>query len=68
MSDHRFKLGQQVRIRRAFSERVDAGAYEVVRLLPEDGAGEFQYRVVGPDRVERAVLESQLRTVSDRAL
>ena len=60
MSDHRFKLGQLVRMSRGFSDRTGAGIYEVLRLLPGSVDGELHYRVRGPDKIERAVGESQL--------
>ena len=60
MADHRFKLGQHVRLSRSFPDRTGSGPYEIIRLLPESADGELHYRVKGPDKVERAVAESQL--------
>jgi len=60
MSDHRFRLGQLVRVSRGFSDRTGAGIYEVLRLLPGITDGELRYRVKGPDKIERSVGESQL--------
>ncbi|MDB5590408.1 hypothetical protein [Enterovirga sp.] len=59
MSVHRFKLGQIVRVTRSFPDRTSQGAYEITRLLPEAVDGEPQYRVRGPDKIERVVPESQ---------
>jgi hypothetical protein len=59
MSEHLFKLGQNVRISRSFPDRTSQGNYEIIRLLPESVDGEPQYRVRGPDKVERAVGETQ---------
>lgn len=60
MSEHQFKLGQNVRINRSFPDRSSQGQYEIIRILPESVDGEPHYRVRGPDKVERAVGESQL--------
>ena len=63
MSDHQFKIGQTVTMRRPFPDRTGSGTFEVVRLLPESVDGELHYRIRGADRVERAVGESQLAKV-----
>ncbi len=60
MPDHRFKLGQHVRLTRSFADRSSSGPYEIIRLLPESVDGEFHYRIKGSDKIERAVAESQL--------
>ena len=60
MADHRFKLGQNVRLTRSFPDRTGAGSYEIIRLLPEGVDGEPSYRIRGADKVERAVTEGQL--------
>lgn len=60
MADHLFKLGQLVSVNRPFPDRTSSGLFEIVRLLPESVDGELHYRVRGPDRIERAVGESQL--------
>jgi hypothetical protein len=57
---HRFKLGQLVRLSHGMPDRTGAGMYEIVRLMPESADGELHYRVRGPDKIERAVRESQL--------
>ena len=60
MADHRYRLGQLVRLTRSFPDRTSSGPYEIIRLLPETPDGEPHYRVKGSDKVERAVGESQL--------
>jgi hypothetical protein len=60
MSDHRFKLGQHVRLSHGLPARSVSGMFEIVRLMPETQDGELHYRIRGPDNVERAVRESQL--------
>ena len=60
MALHQFKPGQMARLRRAFPDRTGTGSYEILRLLPELPDGEPQYRVRGPDKIERVVTEGQL--------
>jgi len=60
MADHRFKLGQSVRVSRSFPDRTTQGPFEIIRLLPATVDGEPHYRVRGPDKIERAVGETQL--------
>lgn len=64
--EHRFKLGDQVRMTRSFPDRTGAGVYEIVRLLPQSVDGELHYRLKGVDKIERAVGESQISTLGDR--
>jgi hypothetical protein len=60
VADHRFKLGQHVRLSHGLPARAVSGMFEVIRLMPETQDGERHYRIKGPDNVERAVRESQL--------
>jgi hypothetical protein len=60
MPNHRFKPGQLVRTTRSFSDRTGAGVYEIMRVLPAPPNGDLHYRVRGPDKLERAVSETQL--------
>lgn len=60
MTDHLFKLGQMVALKRPLPDRTGFGKFEVIRLLPAAADGELQYRVRGPDKIERAVGESHL--------
>lgn len=66
MSQHRFKVGDHVRIARSFPDRTGSSVYEIVRLMPESPNGEFHYRLRGPDKIERAVAESELNDGRDR--
>ena len=60
MSQHRFRLGQQVRMMARYPDPAGSAVYEVVRLMPETANGEFHYRVRAPNGQERAASESQL--------
>ena len=60
MPNHRFKVGQRVRLSAASIDRGAAGVYKVLALLPES-KGEWQYRLqsaAGPQ--QRVAWESQL--------
>ena len=61
---HKFKLRQRVRLTRSayINNATDAGAYEVVRLMPEDQTGEPSYRIKSQMN-ERAVRESEIAPV-----
>ena len=62
---HRFKVQQLVRFNtsRSAAPRAGSDVYEVVRLLPEDQAGEPGYRIKsGP--IERAVREFEISAAS----
>jgi hypothetical protein len=60
MASHKFKVGDIVTIRPAFSRNVPGGTYEVIRQLPNDG-GEFQYQIKSLDEpYQRVVRESEL--------
>lgn len=57
---HRFRVGEQVFIRRRTGYSAAAGAYEVVRQMPSSPSG-FQYRVKSRlERTERVVEEKDL--------
>ena len=72
MAEHRFKVGDKVRIVRsasaggaeAFVSRItpynENAVWRVVRLLPSDGGGP-QYHVRAEDGAERSVHEAGLR-------
>jgi hypothetical protein len=59
--DHRFRLGQMVRLsRRSSYQSMAEGTYQVVRQLPY-GDGEYQYRIKSArEQHERVVKESEL--------
>jgi hypothetical protein len=60
MPNHKFKVGQSVRLSAANQNRGIAGTYKVVALLPEE-RGEFQYRIQSPGMAQQRVAwESQL--------
>ena len=58
MIEHRYKIGDLVRVDRLDHKRL-GGIHEIVRLLPVLGEPQYQVRSCG-DRVDRAVRESQL--------
>lgn len=60
MATHRFKIGQQVRVKTGFPDQTGAGSYEIIRLMPETRDGEHHYRIKGKAGVERAVSEAQI--------
>ena len=64
MSEHRFHVGQLVRLTQRFPNPAGTAVYEVVRLMPATENGEPHYRVKGPSGPERAASESQLSSVS----
>jgi hypothetical protein len=60
MSDHKFRIGQRVRLSAPAINRGVAGIYSVVALLPEE-RGDRQYRVRHTvSAQQRVVWESQL--------
>jgi hypothetical protein len=61
---HKFKLRQRVRLTKSayINNTTDAGAYEVVRLMPADQTGEPSYRIKSHMN-ERAVRESEIAPV-----
>ncbi len=63
---HKFKIGQRVRqlgISYAGNKSIVDGVFEVVRLMPDDRAGEPTYRVRSAGG-ERAVREGELTLAS----
>jgi hypothetical protein len=61
MPEHKFRLGQKVRLNRGYPYRlVSDGAYEIVRRMP-DNDGEFSYRIKNAQEShERVVKESEI--------
>jgi hypothetical protein len=58
---HKFLLGQTVHFTGEAGSHHAAGDYEIVRQLPENTAGELQYRLRKmPDGPERVVREHQI--------
>ena len=64
LMSHKFKLRQRVRLTKSayINNTTDAGAYEVVRLMPPDQTGEPSYRIKSQLN-ERAVRESEIAPV-----
>ena len=60
MTEHRFTIGQLVRVKTRFLDRSGDGVYEVVRQLPAAPNGDFHYRIKGQNGQERAVSEADL--------
>ena len=59
-AEHRFGVGQRVRVRTRFLDRSGDGVYEVVRRLPATPNGDFHYRIKSANGQERAVAETEL--------
>ena len=60
-SMHKYSIGQTVHYSGEAGSHYASGDYEIVRLLPENTAGELQYRVrKAPDGQERVVREHQI--------
>src|SRR3979490_1937084 len=61
MPDHKFRLGQKVRLNRGYPYRlVSEGAYEIVRRMP-DSDGEYSYRIKNAGEAhERVAKESEI--------
>ena len=61
LQEHKYQIGQTVYFNsRPIGHMVANSTYEVVRLLPSDGA-DFQYRIKNPkEAFERVARESQL--------
>jgi hypothetical protein len=61
LKEHKFRIGQAVYFTsRPIGHMIANSTYEVVRLLPSDGA-DFQYRIKNPkEAFERVVRESQI--------
>lgn len=66
MANHKFKVGQSVRLSPGAFNRGIAGVYKVIALLPEE-RGDFQYRIQSPGgSQQRVAWESQLSAVDLR--
>jgi hypothetical protein len=50
-----YKLGDMVNLTTDFSDRPRIGPFEITRLMPPRDNKEEQYRVRGPDGLERAI-------------
>ena len=61
LKEHRFQIGQNVYFTSRLTGHMAANStYQVVRLLPSDGA-DYQYRIKNPNEAfERVARESQL--------
>lgn len=59
MAEHRYRIGEHVRVLHRYPDPASAAVYEVVRLMPETN-GEACYRVKANGGQERAASESQL--------
>jgi hypothetical protein len=63
--NHKFRVGQTVRlVRPGPGDRTSGGVYTVVRLLPESN-GEYGYRIKARDQLtERAVTEHDIAAMA----
>lgn len=68
MAEHRFRVGEQVRMAARYPDPAGNAIYEIVRLMPETPNGELHYRVKNPAGQERAAAESQLSDLESAAL
>lgn len=64
MSEHRYNVGQIVKVKTRFLDRSGDGVYEVVRRLPATPNGDFHYRIKSANGQERAVAETELTLAS----
>ena len=62
MAQHRFQVGQLVRLMHRYPDPASSAVYEIVRLMPEAN-GENCYRVKAHTGQERAATESQVSAV-----
>ena len=61
MPSHKFKVGEIVSMKPAFSRNVPGGTYEVIRQLPRDDDREFRYRIKSANEPhERVAREGEL--------
>ena len=61
MPSHKFHVGEIVTLKPAFTRNVPGGAYKVIRQLPRDADGEFQYRIKNESETyERVAREGEL--------
>jgi hypothetical protein len=59
MPSHKFHVGEIVRLKPA--RNVPGGFYEIIRLLPRDDDGEYQYRIKSANELhERIAREGEL--------
>ena len=66
---HKYSLGQTVRYSGEAGLHQDVGDYEIVRLLPENTAGELQYRLrKAAGSAERVAREHQLTVAGKPAI
>jgi hypothetical protein len=64
MPDHKFRVGEIVRLSPFITRNVPGGSYEVIKQLPER-SGELEYRIKSMNEPhERVVRESELRKSS----
>jgi hypothetical protein len=64
MSEHRYTLGQRVKVKTRFLDRSGDGVYEVVRQLPATPNGDYHYRIKSANGQERAVAETELTSAA----
>ncbi len=61
---HKFKIGEIVFLRPSINQDIPAGAYVVIKRMPEYH-GEFEYRVRNSyEQQERVVRETEMRKAS----
>ena len=62
MPFQRFHVGEIVTLEPAIFRNVSGGAYKVIKRLPENDGGEFEYRIKSANEpYERVARESELR-------
>ena len=60
MASHKFKVGENLTLHRQLN--VPGGVYEVIRQLPADASGEFEYQIKSHTEPHaRTAKESDLR-------
>jgi hypothetical protein len=58
--EHKFSVGQQVKLHRMAGVSIEGGTYEITRLLPPE-KNDFQYRIRAVEGgIDRVVFESQI--------
>lgn len=60
MTEQRYKAGDVVELTTGFANQPRPGSFEVLRVMPERDNKEGQYRVRGPDGLERAVGQHEI--------
>jgi len=58
--EHRYHVGDRVRLAFGFYDQEPVGPYEISALLPTRADGEPQYRIRGSDDRERVIGEGQI--------